>query len=520
MSRVGSPAALAYLCALCVTACSGSGSDSESESVGATPTSNGSTTEATSGSTESTIGTESTTATTTSTDPTDPTTSTTSTTSAETTTGEETTTGGVDPCADTPTFEDGKTPRTVLHVAKDGVDGPECGPEESPCATISSAAAKLSPGAALRLHAGTYGGDNYLSDLSGTAEAPIWIGGAPDEARPVLEGGGEGLHLTRVRYVVVHDVEVRGASQNGINVDDGGAYDDPEATRHLILRDLHVHDIGQGGNQDCVKLSGVDDYIVRDSEIDHCGEGGSGIDHVGCHAGLILGNQIHDLGNGVQAKGGSVNIEIRGNRIDRTISRALNMGGSTGFEFFRPPLTMDGVNAEARDIRAIANVMVKTQAPLAFVGCVDCLAANNTLIDPQQWILRILQETVSTPDYEFAPSSGGIVRQNLVLFARGDLSTYVNIGSNTAPETFSFARNLWYASDDPGLSSPAADLPTVEDDPIVGVAPQLVDPQGDYHLSAGSPAVGTGLVDPSVLVDFDGACYDDPPSRGAYEFKG
>ena len=196
------------------------------------------------------------------------------------------------------------------------------------------------------------------------------------------------------------------------------------------------------------------------------------------------------------------------------------MGGSTGFEFFRPSLTMNGVNAEARDIRAIANVMVETQAPLAFVGCVDCLAANNTLIDPQQWILRILQETVSTPDYEFAPSSGGIVRQNLVLFTRADLSTYVNIGSNTAPETFSFARNLWYAIDDPGLSSPAADLPTVEDDPLVGVDPELVDPQGDFHLSAGSPAIATGLADPSVILDFDGACYDDPPSRGALEFKG
>lgn len=61
---------------------------------------------------------------------------------------------------------------------------------------------------------------------------------------------------------------------------------------------------------------------------------------------------------------------------------------------------------------------------------------------------------------------------------------------------------------------------TVEDDPLVGVDPELVDPQGDFHLSAGSPAIGTGLADPSVILDFDGACYDDPPSRGAFEFKG
>ena len=523
MSGVLRPAALVSLVSLVslsLTACTGSGGgDSGSEGQGATPTSNVSMTDTTS----STTGEASTTAGSTETstgDTTSTTTSSTGTTAGETTGDETSTTGGVDPCAEMATFEDGKEPTTILHIATDGVDGPECGAEENPCATLEGAAGQLAPGTALRVHEGTYAADNDLSDLSGTADAPIWIGGAPGETRPFFQGGNEGVHLTRVRYVVLHDIEVSGAAQNGINVDDGGAYDDPEATRHVILRDLHVHDIGQGGNQDCIKLSGVDNYSVRSSEIDHCGEGGSAIDHVGCHAGLILNNAIHDVGNGVQSKGGSDDIEIRRNWIARTSSRALNMGGSTGFELFRPPLTMNGVNAEARNIRAIANVMVETQAPLAFVGCVDCLAANNTLIDPQQWILRILQETVSTPDYEFAPSSGGVVRQNLVHFTRGDLSTYVNIGSNTAPETFSFARNLWYASDDPGLSSPAGDLPTVEEDPITGEDPLLVDPSADNHLSGGSPAIGAGITDPGVRVDHDGQCFADPPSLGAYEFQG
>ena len=39
----------------------------------------------------------------------------------------------------------------------------------------------------------------YLSGLAGTAAAPIWIGGAPGESRPVIDGGGEGLHLTRAK---------------------------------------------------------------------------------------------------------------------------------------------------------------------------------------------------------------------------------------------------------------------------------------------------------------------------------
>ena len=434
-------------------------------------------------------------------------------------TGDTTTTGGVDGCGELVTFEDGKTPDTIVHVATDGADGPDCGPEASPCATIEGAAAKAAPGVAIRVHPGTYAADQYLSDLAGTADAPIWIGGVPGEARPVLSGGGEGLHLTRVRYLVLHDLEVDGATSNGVNIDDGGDYGNPEATRHLVIRGLHIHDIGQGGNQDCLKLSGLDDYVITDTELDHCGAGGSAIDHVGCHHGLLVGNFMHDNGgNAVQSKGGSDDIEIRGNMIIDSGQRALNMGGSTGFEFFRPPLDPNAPNFEARDIRAIANVIVGSDAAMAYVGCVDCLVANNTIVNPHNWIFRILQETVSDPTYEFLPASDSAFINNIVVFERGDLSTYVNIGGDTAPETFTFATNLWYATDNPGQSSPAGDLPVPETGEIAGQDPLLADVPGlDLHLGGGSPAIGAGTPLEALSGDFDMKCYGDPPSLGAFE---
>ncbi|MEZ4449264.1 MAG: right-handed parallel beta-helix repeat-containing protein [Nannocystaceae bacterium] len=508
-----------------LVACSG-GDDSGSATATTTATTTAGTSAATtSGTSDTSASTDATATATTTTSTSNTTTSTTASTSTSTTDPTETsgsTTGDPKGCAEAPTFEDGKTPSTILHVAVGGADGPQCGDEEAPCATISGAAAKLAPGAAIQIHAGTYAGGQYLSDLAGTADAPIWIGGAPGEARPILEGGGEALHLTRARYVVLHDLEARGATQNGINIDDGGAYDDPEATRWLVIRGLHIHDIGQGGNEDCLKLSGVDDYVVRGSELDHCGGGGSAIDHVGCHHGLLHANYFHDNGaNAVQTKGGSDDIEIRGNRIVDSGERALNMGGSTGFEFFRPPLSGDAPNYEARDIRAIANVIVGSEAPIAVVGCLACLVANNTLVDPQHWILRILQETTSTPEYEFLPASGGALRNNVVIFTRAELSTYVNIGGGTAPETFAFEHNLWYAIDDPALSSPAADLPVAEVMPIAGVDPLVVDlAGGDYHLQAGSPAIDAGADEPALGADHDGVCYGDPPTLGAFEFEG
>src|SRR5690606_22994992 len=208
------------------------------------------------------------------------------------------------------------------------------------------------------------------------------------------------------------------------------------------------HDIGSGGNQDCLKLSGLDDYWVLDSQFARCGGGGSGsaIDHVGCHHGLIWSNEFMDLseaGNAVQCKGGAADIEIRANLFVDAGQRAVNMGGSTGFEFFRPSLSANQPNAEARDIRVIANVFRGSVTPIAFVGCVDCLAANNVIDTPTKRVLRTLQETVSTNEYEFLPAGNSRFVNNIVYFD-GQVGVAVNVGGNTDADSFTFANNLWY----------------------------------------------------------------------------
>jgi hypothetical protein len=392
----------------------------------------------------------------------------------------------------------------------------------NPYGSIERAVQDAGPGTAIRVHSGTYPGGISISNLSGQPGAPIWIGGAPGESKPIIDGGNGGMHLVKVRYLILHDLEVRGASQNGVNCDDGTEYANPDATRYVIFRDLHIHDIGSGGNEDCLKLSGVDDYFVLDSQFARCGGGGSGsgVDHVGCHHGLIAGCHFQEMsGNAVQNKGGSFDIEIRWNWMVDAGQRSVNMGGSTGFTFFRPPLSTTQPNVEARDIRVFANVMEGSIAPIAFVGCVDCIAANNTIIDPDNWILRILQETTSTAEYEFLPASNCTFANNLVYFNRSDLSTYVNIGPDTAADTFTFSNNLWYAHDNPGQSQPT-NLPVAETDPVVGQDPGFQNAAGhNYNIDSNSPAAGQGIPLVEVNGDMDGECYADPPSIGAYEVK-
>ena len=414
-------------------------------------------------------------------------------------------------------FDRGLVPVAEIHVATSGNDTTGDGSPGNPYATIGRAVLDAAPGTAIRVHSGTYSGGTYLSDLAGTATAPIWIGGAPGEPRPVIDGGGEGLHLVRAKYVVVHDLEVRNAANNGINADDGGDVGDPLATHHVTFRGLDIHDIGGTGNHECLKLSGLDDYTVAMSEFEACGGGlsGSGVDHVGCHSGLIARNTFTNMaGNAIQSKGGSEGIEIRWNRFTDAGERGLNLGGSTGFQYFRPPLSTTLPNAEARNLTVVANVFEGSWAALAYVGCVGCVVANNTIIDPDNWILRILQETVSSPPYTFEACRDGVFVNNIVVFDRSSLSTFLNIGPNTSPETFTFASNLWYAWDNPALSQPT--LPVVESNGIYGQDPQL---GPGYRIDPGSPAAGSGEATQWTWGDADGGCFADPPSRGSFEVR-
>jgi hypothetical protein len=415
------------------------------------------------------------------------------------------------------TFADRATPTRVLHVATSGNDQGGDGSEGRPYATIAAAARRAKPGTRVLVHPGTYRGGVGLEGLAGEARAPIWIGGEPNASpRPIIDGGGSGIHLVRASYVVLHDLEVRGATGNGVNSDDGGAYADDDAAHHQVFQRLRIDSIGADGNQDGLKLSGIRGFTVLDCEISRCGGAmsGSGIDMVGCHDGTIARCFLHDLSaNAVQAKGGTADVTITRCRMERAGERAVNIGGSTGFEFFRPPLTAAD-NAEARRVVVSANVILGGACAAAFVGAVDCSFSQNTVIRPETWTLRILQETVSTTERRFLPCSRNRVTGNIFVFARATLRTHLNIGANTDPASFTFAHNCWFASDDAAWSKPV--LPVAEVGGLYGADPRVCE-DNEWSLAPDSPCLGRV---PSVLdvrSDYAGAPYATPGAMGARE---
>lgn len=400
----------------------------------------------------------------------------------------------------------------TLHVSTAGTASGDGSPG-APFATIAQAAAVATPGTRILVQPGTYGRLS-LDGLKGVAGRPIAI---VADGEVTLDAGGAGtpVRMSDPAYVLIEGFTLAGASVHGMNIDDGGSYSTP--AHHLVLRNLTIAGAGSGGNNDCIKLSGVDDFWVLDSDVSGC-DRGEIIDMVGCHRGVISGNYFHDtVGSGVQTKGGSADMIIHGNVFERIPGRAVNAGGSTGEPYFRP---IDA-SYEAAGIRIAGNVFVQngatSGAAVAYVGCDGCVFAQNTVIEPLTWVARILQEST---DERFVPSRDGLFVNNVVVLRSEDLRTFVNVGGGTAPETFTFANNLWFALDQgPGWSGPSYCCGITETDSIIQQDPMIVDRAGgDYRLAQNSPALGAGRVVPGdAFPDFDGRCYAEPPTLGAFE---
>jgi len=379
-------------------------------------------------------------------------------------------------------------------------------PYANPAAAVLDAA----PGDTILIHEGTYNSTYFIEELQGNAQAWIVIRAADGEA-PVFSGASESMHFSDCAYLRIEGLIIQGQTGNGMNIDDAGTIETP--SHHIILSNMTFRDMAATGNNDLLKLSGLDTFAILNCTFLNGATGGSGIDMVGCHAGVIERNTFTNMGsNAIQAKGGTAFIRILRNVFTDAGERAVNLGGSTGLQFFRP---LDAPY-EAADMQVFSNIFVRGTAAIAYVGSTRIDVANNTIINPVRWVMRILQETVDTT--RFVKCGNNLFRNNIVL-TNGLAGPHVNIGSNTAPETFGFQTNLWYDQSNPANSTPT--LPTTELGGIRGQDPRLVNTTSaplDLHVMVGSPAIGAGSVLTVVDSDYDYRPYRTPPTIGAFEY--
>jgi hypothetical protein len=162
-------------------------------------------------------------------------------------------------------------------------------------------------------------------------------------------------------------------------------------------------------------------------------------------------------------KGVTKDILVHRNFFKNAGRRAINLGGSTGEKVMRDP----SVDYEATSIEVAGNRFFGSNAPVAFVTAQGGYVHHNTIVLPDKWVLRILQEKPSPP---FKKCSGGRFEHNLIVFNK-KLSRFVNIGPNTRPDSFSFVQNAWF--DLSGFRDP--ELPVDEKNGIYGIDPQIIE---------------------------------------------
>lgn len=378
------------------------------------------------------------------------------------------------------------------------------GSPSAPYNTIGAALAQATPGTRIRIAAGTYGAIGTFTNLQASATQPIALVG---EGAVIVDTNrtAQALHLVDPRYVVIQGITVQNTAPHGINIDDGGSYNTP--AEYVVLRNVTFSNIGTGGNNDCLKMSGVNNFYIETSSFSGCNQG-EAIDMVGCHNGVITGNRFFDIPiNGVQTKGGSADVLIHGNRFTNIGQRSINAGGSTDAQYYRPINTTH----EAARIQMIANIFERTGAtPVAFVGCDTCVFANNTIIEPGTYIVRILEENLS-----LTPGANGYFINNIILLNTNSRGAVVSAGPNTQPASYTFGSNLWFSLDNPSYTGPVlgGGVPA-ETGSLIQRNPLL---DANRRPQSGSPAIGAGRVVPRGLVgDFDRAPYPTPATLGAF----
>jgi hypothetical protein len=154
--------------------------------------------------------------------------------------------------------------------------------------------------------------------------------------------------------------------------------------------------------------------------------------------------------------------------LPRGSGRAVQAGGSTGTPFFR---FVDGESGyEANQIVAEGNVIIGGSSSFSWVNIDGGLFHHNLVSRPGQWVARILNENGGLP---IVDTQNGKFQDNRIVYndTASEFSTAVNVGPETLPSTYTFARNQWLNLANPTAAGSTPGLPVSEAGGIYGVGP-------------------------------------------------
>ena len=387
------------------------------------------------------------------------------------------------------------------------------GPGQSfPNIQAAVAANAIQPGDTVFLHSGSYAGYQLVTDLKGKNTA--WIVIKRYQNDPIDISGG--WQFVRCAYLKFEHLNFEGNITHPgrlFSIDNGGSC--ATQSRHIIVDSCSFSKTTDAAAAVAFKFAGVDSFEVRNcifKSIPAC----EAMDFNTCHAGLIRGNYFENCLSGGHIKGGASDITMTQNLFVNASQApwvAYELGGDTGAPFYCP-----GDQFEVKNLQFFSNIIVGGYRGLALSSARDCKVINNTFYNCGQATMRFLTTSAMYPDL-----MGNRVENNLFAFGA---SAYFN-GGNQPANAVTFSKNIYYNIQNAPFNGPYWDTPAL--DPIkdpnplnFGANTPMFEngPGNDFHLTAGSPAIGSGNAQIEPVFDFFGNPFAAPARAiGAVELK-
>jgi parallel beta-helix repeat protein len=389
------------------------------------------------------------------------------------------------------------------------------GSASQPFCTVGAAAGRVSAGQTVQVAAGTYS-ENVTVPTSGTSTAPITFTAAPG-ASVVLSGQASGFTISGRGWITVKGFTVTGTSGYGISVTNSA---------HITLSGNHVSYSGQpvsGQTRSGIRLGNVTDSLVSGNTADHNSYAGIELNNAST-GNEVKGNVTFNNARGYERAAPGIRLYgAPGNIVDGNVSHHNEDSGIEAYPGSNNSLIYNNVTYNNGDHgiddltctgqRIIANTAYKNvTAGINVEGnSTGATLANNISVDNGIKSPR----THSDIRIEAGSTAGTTMDYDLVYL--------------TVPDTILIWNSTSYSSLAAFRSASGQEAHGIQADPLWASASA-----GDFHLTAGSPAIDSANSGASgqPTVDTEGnARIDDPGTqntgigprayddRGAYELQ-
>ncbi|WP_338019033.1 carbohydrate-binding domain-containing protein [Azospirillum doebereinerae] len=347
-----------------------------------------------------------------------------------------------------------------LYVSTTGSDS-NSGTAGSPFKTILKASQAAGAGTTVHVASGTYSG-GFQTNASGTADAPIrYVSDVKWGAKivPPSSGGDYEAWDNRGSNVVIDGFEIDGSVAGGGKPWLFGLY---TAGSNSVVQNMKVHDIAT---------------TSAAMSVANTGQGGAGIMADGWAGGTnmkVIGNEVYDIGPAGQSSSlvhgvyMSTTGEVKNNLIHQVVG--------------------DGITTwhDATNLTIMNNTVFQANGAGIMIGGGG--------------------QYHGTPSHDYTKVANNIIYDN----AKG-IEEYGTLGTHNT-----YSNNLVYGNDSNLLMKNGKAASTISADPKFMNYDS--DGGGNYHLSAGSPAVNAGTSSGAPTVDLDGNARQGAVDVGAYEY--